>query len=101
MSFTPGPWHVQRRFSNECEIVPRIICAADADRACGWIANLIGAPYLGHESTLPNARLIAAAPDLLEALQAARAMLLLMGVALNEHEEGRKIDAAIARATGA
>ena len=62
---TRGPWKVERRWSNECEIVPRITCERDADRGCGWIADAIGAPYLGHQSTLPNARLIAAAPDLL------------------------------------
>lgn len=66
---TPGPWTVQRRWSNECEIIPRITCAPDADRGCGWIADLIGAPYLDHKSTLPNAYLIAAAPDLLAALE--------------------------------
>lgn len=66
---TPGPWKVERRWSNECEIVPRITCAKDDDRGCGWIADIIGAPYLGHESTLPNAYLIAAAPDMLAQLQ--------------------------------
>lgn len=66
---TPGPWKVECRFSNGCEITPRIICEPDADRECGWIADLIGAPYLGHESTLPNAQLIAAAPELLFQLQ--------------------------------
>lgn len=68
---TPGPWHVERRWSNGCEIVPRITCAKDDDRGCGWIADCIGAPYIGHESTLPNAYLIAAAPDLLAACEAA------------------------------
>lgn len=71
MSATPGPWEVLRRFSNGCEIVPRITCAADSDRGCGWIADLVGAPYLGHESTLPNAHLIAAAPELLAACEEA------------------------------
>lgn len=44
---TPEPWQVQRRWSNDCEIVPRITCKPDADRECGWIADIIGAPYLG------------------------------------------------------
>lgn len=52
---TPAGWEVHRRYSNECEIVPRITCAPDSDRGCGWIADMIGAPYLGHESTIPNA----------------------------------------------
>lgn len=58
---TPAPWWSERRFSNECEIVPRIKCARDKNRECGWIADLIGAPYLGYESTLANAEFIALA----------------------------------------
>ena len=68
MPHTPGPWEVERRYSNGCEIIPRIHCEKSKDRECGWIADVIGAPYLGYESTLHNARLIAAAPELLEAL---------------------------------
>lgn len=66
---TPGPWQVERRWVKEREIVPRITCAPDEDRGCGWIADTIGAPYLGHESTLPNAYLIAAAPAMLAKLK--------------------------------
>lgn len=73
---TPGPWKVERRFSNGCEIVPRITCQRDDDRGCGWIADAIGAPYLGHESTLPNARLIAAAPNLLAEVRRLREVLV-------------------------
>ena len=41
----------------------------------GWIADLIGAPYLGYESTLRNAAFIAAArndnaPEVIDALVA-------------------------------
>lgn len=57
---TPGPWEVKRRWSNGCEIAPRITCAPDADRGCGWIADMVGAPYLGHKTTLPNANFVAA-----------------------------------------
>lgn len=56
---TPGEWKVERRWSNGCEIVPRITCNPDDDRGCGWIADMVGAPYLGHESTLPNADFVA------------------------------------------
>ena len=56
---TPGPWNVERRWSNDCEIVPRITCKPDDDRGCGWVADCIGAPYLGHKTTLPNAHGIA------------------------------------------
>ncbi len=110
MPHTPGPWKVERRWSNECEIVPRITCAPDADRQCGWIADVIGAPYLGHESTLPNARLIAAAPDLLAALESLlEANVYADGEGMcyineTDTEEGmaavKLARAAIARATG-
>lgn len=104
-SHTPGPWKVKRQFIHGREIVPRIVCAPDDDRQCGWIADLIGAPYLGHHSTLANARLIAAAPDLLEACKAALAVL--DGSAKDDVEPGAPsgaamnlIAAAIEKATG-
>ena len=66
--------------------------------------------YGEHIATLPdmlasdevtaNARLIAAAPELLEALTDAADMLRLMGVDMKGHEMTRKIASAIARATG-
>ena len=68
---TPGEWYVKRRYSNDCEIVPRITCKPDDDRGCGWIADIIGAPYLGHKTTLPNAYLIVAMRNVLPALIAA------------------------------
>lgn len=58
---TPAPWRSERRFSNGCETVPRIHCDRSKDRECGWVADLVGAPYLGYESTLANAEFIALA----------------------------------------
>lgn len=58
---TPAPWRMKRRYSNGCEIVPRIHCEPSKDRECGWIADCVGAPYLGYESTLVNAEFIALA----------------------------------------
>lgn len=59
MKLSPAPWTVERRYSNGCEIVPRIHCPRDESRECGWVADLVGAPYLGHESSLENAEAIA------------------------------------------
>lgn len=53
---TLGPWHV----SNEGRLLVR------DDEWLGIIADSIG--YYGEDEELANARLIAAAPDLLEAL---------------------------------
>lgn len=67
-----------------------------------WIATTWLAPGDGNNSpqlpALANARLIAAAPDLLEALYTAEALLLSMGMQLSDAYQ--QIDAAIAKATG-
>lgn len=74
---TAGPWLVQRRYSNECEIVPRITCEPSAERKCGWIADMVGAPYLGYADTIANADFIAHAradvPRLLAEVERLRA----------------------------
>lgn len=67
---TPGPWLLQRHYVNEREIVPRIVCEPDSDRGCGQIANLVGAPYLGYATTIPNANLIALSRNSISALLA-------------------------------
>lgn len=67
MAHTPGPWKVERQWSNGCENCPRIYSADDT-----WVAEAVGAPYVvGPEPTMSNATLIAAAPDLLAACQEA------------------------------
>ncbi len=55
MKFTPGPWHIEDASYGQ------IVCADKADVAV--VRNSDGLPH--HE----NARLIAASPDLLEALR--------------------------------
>lgn len=52
----------------------------------------------GDDDREANARLIAAAPELLEALELAHATLL--GANMNRSVVGRKVKAAIAKATG-
>ena len=66
---TSAPWRSERRFSNGCEVCPRIHCTPSKDREYGWIADVIGAPYLGYESTLANAEFIALARNAFAALQ--------------------------------
>lgn len=89
MSHTPGPWTVtEDSFVRQVEGTPRL-----------YVASMVNIPYRcgGQEEEVANARLIAAAPELLEALWSAE----------NALEEGyeptvvlRAVRAAIAKATG-
>jgi hypothetical protein len=54
---TPGPWSIDRAYGDCC------VAGRDGDR----IARAYGYDY-GEDEAIANARLIAAAPDLLEAL---------------------------------
>jgi hypothetical protein len=81
---TPGPWYA---------------CGDEVLIDMGDRAHLVATAADWSEETEPNACLIAAAPDLLEALRIAvrqnSADMLMTG------EELRQCEAAIARATGA
>lgn len=66
---TDGPWRIEKRYSNGCEVGPWIMAERESDGKRRIIATIGGAPYLeddGGENTYANARLIAAAPDLYE-----------------------------------
>jgi hypothetical protein len=89
MKHTPGPWQVGHFDSN-------MICDSDgANRGCAPIARVEGTAA----ERRANARLIACAPELLEALK--------LAVRQNEHDmlmtgkELRNARAAIAKAEGA
>jgi len=98
-SFTPGPW----------------IAAASPSSVVGWpvvarpmgrsICNVSWLPGLPDDATAEcaaNARLIAAAPALLEALQRLAGMLSGDGMSAQDRCDAYEIaDAAIAKATGA
>lgn len=91
---TPGPYHVRRVWSNGCEVCPEIWAGDE------WVATVVGAPYLGHERTLPTAELLAAAPELLEALETMRKWAI---PGMNWTDDIRQeilalVDAAIAKA---
>ncbi len=61
---TPGPWHATVPPSSDIHFIRNI----DSDDA-GQIAKVRVGPVLEQAEALANARLIAAAPDLLEALE--------------------------------
>lgn len=95
---TPGPWHIHEdgmKFSRE--IYPVNYGGKENTERCVLIARVSG--WKGGFNTAKeaeaNARLIAAAPELLEALQA------VVRIADRKTVEFDKARAAIAKATGA
>lgn len=104
---TPGPWEAGRN--------PKW----DAGRSNGWVVRPAGefphgrwiadCGYPGEPEREANARLIAAAPEMLEALKAAAGELFRCGIYLSRHGQGAtlvglaetKARAAIAKAEGA
>ena len=85
---TPGPWGVGRIFNNYGE--PEIVIERVVEK--GVLAIAVALP--GLQGQIANARLIAASPDLLEALQGFIDGAEAMGWRTN------KARAAIAKATG-
>ena len=66
MSHTPGPWAYD---ADSCEVF-----GTTEGRSCGWVAKVVGGDSndcrLPYDERVANARLIAAAPDLLAACKA-------------------------------
>lgn len=73
MSHTPGPWSIYETAGNGGNIPARMeVVAPESERAKRLIANIYGFKLPEGRA---NARLIAAAPELLEALEAAYLVL--------------------------
>lgn len=90
---TPGPWFVHG---------PSVGTGPSEADSCGYEVAHILNPYKGcvgaRDRVDANARLIAAAPELLEALEKTQILLERMGMqSSDEYQENR---AAIAKATG-
>lgn len=67
---TPGPWKAEA----PSEYGISIVAPSGGSLGCAWPEDLLGNMH----DAVANARLIAAAPDLLEALSAAQAALAMM-----------------------
>ena len=97
-SFTPGPWVVVGRLTKY--VVARLVGGLIQEvAACG--PTMADEGYGQQQEA--NARLIAAAPDLLEALQDVDALWMHHSVAHGDGKIGplhEKVIAAIAKATG-
>lgn len=79
---TPGPWKVDTQIESPCH------CIVVAPTSSRWIAS-IGDRPLGEEGQ-SNARLIAAAPELLEALEACERRLRRVNNSFG-HEEWKEV----------
>jgi len=84
---TPGPWEASHDIDANCV----------ATITSGWVVVSIGADPNKFDAE-SDARLIAAAPKMLEALELADAMLC--GANMDKSAIGRKINAALAKAKG-
>lgn len=95
---TPGPWHHDKRGYPH----PDVKAANGRNVACTWGVNnqpkTKEAAEAQKQIARANARLIAAAPELLDALKDAKELLENMGI--KEGETLRGINEAIAKATG-
>ncbi len=101
---TPGPWMVQPFDDNEdgCSVIavdPEIGMRSPRRGQVAWCTTIAGAAFESPGRAIANARLISAAPDLLEALQVAELILRERG--LRAHGGYKQIESAIAKATGA
>lgn len=92
MSHTIGPWRVMQATSQESDAM-RIIYSADLER----VAVIPDVEFAAQREAIADARLIAAAPDLLAALQMALDASLH---GIDDHSWEDAAIAAIARATG-
>ena len=70
MSHAPGPWTHKKDHTDEG--IP-VYCIRDSRDE--WVADTNAMWWMGEDTALANARLIAAAPDLLKALQNMRECL--------------------------
>ncbi|OKS29626.1 hypothetical protein [Pseudomonas aeruginosa] len=88
-SHTPGPWEIERYSDGLIQIVGNIRAVSDHEE---HVTTVVEAVTRGDEA---NAKLIAASPDLLEALQA----VVNYGVMTGDDWIEEKVLAAIAKAT--
>jgi hypothetical protein len=74
-AFTPGPWTAEPNGGDDEDTTLRFVCSPNAPRASQVLA-VVDRRGLDREEIEANARLIAAAPDMYEALTAARLFIL-------------------------
>lgn len=102
LTHTPGPWFLEGNWSPEAEaeLGGWVSCFPPAGMPIFELTPVVG----GREEICANARLIAAAPELLAAVRDARDMLAMVEVIDGEDGDPwskalARMDAAIAKAT--
>jgi hypothetical protein len=96
---TPGPWKAVRNASFWEVVTP--LLGQTLDQANEYSPSLAYVWGEGEEPAEANARLIAAAPDLLEALRTARDHIDMDALEISHCKDAERIRAAIAKATEA
>ena len=107
---TPGPWSVPH-FADENSTCACSYVYSDSQRGFGAIATVqFGGEHESYETAKANANLIAAAPDLLDALEKVLAMGITFHSAIEENIDydgivdfeawGKEARAAIAKSRG-
>lgn len=90
MSHTPGPWSIYETAGNGGNIPARMeVVAPESERAKRLIANVYGFKLPEGRA---NARLIASAPELLEALEALLQLSITPGI--GQHQRTKAINTA-------
>lgn len=100
---TPGPWKVLMH--GKAAYVTMHIGKAGLPASATGDAEFAIQPYIRPDEATANARLIAAAPDLLAALKTARNQIVALGIEAGHSADAAvgiaaHVDAAIAKATG-
>lgn len=98
--FTPGPWFALENGGDDEDPTRRFVCTKG--RAQNTVAEIYRSWNHGWdpETEEANARLIAAAPDLLAALESARLMIEILPSGKPRTQALAKINAALFKATG-
>jgi hypothetical protein len=106
---TPGPWNVDPRYPGDVQANGQELCSMIGSMDIGQQWNIEGNSDITYDEKNANARLIAAAPELLEALEEAHRALMhyewyanpKSGWASTDNLTVRgMVDAAIAKALG-
>lgn len=97
---TPGPWRIDPDFNRDVQTADGAHEIATAEYGKPLCTDADYSVPQDFDEAIANARLMAAAPDLLAALQMARSLMVTVNNYSTDGASIRVIDSAIAKATG-